>query len=98
LLSDTQKIDLIADPEGDYRRLALGLRERGLEPTDVWDSERPPYPGLPSFQEADAAVFFGSSAEILALRETLEGARWVDSQSQEGQRELVADTAIPATR
>jgi hypothetical protein len=42
LLSDTQKIDLIADPEGGYRRLALGLRERGLEPTDVWDSERPP--------------------------------------------------------
>jgi energy-coupling factor transporter ATP-binding protein EcfA2 len=75
LLSDTQKIDLVADPEGGYRRLALGLRERGLEPTDVWNPNRAPYPGLPSFQEEDAAVFFGRSAEILELRETLEALR-----------------------
>jgi energy-coupling factor transporter ATP-binding protein EcfA2 len=75
LLSDTQSIDLNANPADGYRRLALGLKERGLEPTDVWDPERPPYPGLPSFQEADAAVFFGRSAEILELRETLEGLR-----------------------
>ena len=75
LLSDTQSIDLNANPADGYRRLALGLKERGLEPTDAWDPERPPYPGLPCFQEADAAVFFGRSAEILDLRETLQGLR-----------------------
>jgi hypothetical protein len=75
LLSDTQKIDLTVDAEGGYRRLALGLKENGLEPTDVWDPVRPPYPGLPSFEEEDAAVFFGRGSDILEARETLEGLR-----------------------
>jgi hypothetical protein len=30
LLNDTQKIDLVADPEGGYRRLVLGLKEQRL--------------------------------------------------------------------
>jgi hypothetical protein len=37
LLSDTQKIDLIADPEGGYRRLALGLSPSAAV-TQRWSS------------------------------------------------------------
>ena len=108
LLSDTQSIDLNANPTDGYRRLALGLKERGLEPTDVWDPERPPYPGLPSFQEADAAVFFGRSAEILELRETLEGLRrhnrdvprlvLILGSSGSGKSSLVRAGLIPSLR
>jgi WD40 repeat protein len=77
LLSDIQQIDLTADLEGGYRRLALGLKQIGLDPTDVfdWDPMRPPYPGLPSFEEDDAAVFFGRGPDILEARERLEGLR-----------------------
>ena len=39
------------------------------------DPTRAPYPGFPAFEEADAAVFFGRSAEILSARETLEALR-----------------------
>ncbi len=47
LLNDTQKIDLTTGAEGGYRRLALGLKENGLDPADVfdWDPVRPPYAG-----------------------------------------------------
>lgn len=77
VLSDLQSIDLTADPEAGYRRLATGLKERGLDPGEIfdWNPERPPYPGLPAFEEADAAVFFGRTAEILEGRETLDGLR-----------------------
>jgi len=33
----------------------------------VWDSARPPYPGLEEFTEEDAGVFFGREAEIMML-------------------------------
>ena len=36
LLSDTQSIDLTADRENGYRRLAQGLKEKGLDPADVF--------------------------------------------------------------
>jgi len=77
LLGDTQSIDLTTEVESGYRRLAAGLKEHGLDPADVfdWDSTRSPYPGLPAFEEADAAVFFGRSTEILAAREALDGLR-----------------------
>ena len=77
LLSGIQTIDLTVDRESGYRRLALGLKEHGLDPTDVFvhDFTRPPYPGFAAFEEADAAVFFGRSAEILSARETFEGLR-----------------------
>ena len=41
IFSDVQSIDLTEKPEEGYRRLALGLRERGLDPLDVfdWDPE-----------------------------------------------------------
>lgn len=77
LLSDLQSIDLTVDKESGYRRLAAGLKQQGLDPADVFnpDPTRPPYPGFPAFEEPDAAVFFGRSAEILLAREAFEGLR-----------------------
>jgi tetratricopeptide (TPR) repeat protein len=77
LLSGIQSIDLTVDKESGFRRLAAGLKEQGLDPAAAFelDLTRPPYPGFPAFEEADAAVFFGRSAEILSIRETLEGLR-----------------------
>ena len=77
VFSDIQAIDLTAEPEEGYRRLRIGLLERGLDPQDVfdWDPKRPPYPGLLAFQEADAAIFFGRGEEILKTLETLDALR-----------------------
>jgi WD40 repeat protein len=76
LLADLQHIDLTTDANDGYRRLALGLKDRGLDPSRIfpWDPEagRPPYPGLLAFQEEDAAIFFGRNEEILEGLETLE--------------------------
>jgi WD40 repeat protein len=74
---DIQHIDLTLQPEEGYRRLKIGLVERGLDPLDVfdWDPKRPPYPGLLAFQEADAAIFFGRGEDILKTLETLDGLR-----------------------
>src|SRR5262249_8794221 len=46
VFSDIQHIDLTAQPEEGYRRLKIGLVERGLDPLDVfdWDSKRLPSP------------------------------------------------------
>lgn len=77
VFSDIQQIDLTAQPEDGYRRLKIGLLERGLNPMDVfdWDPRRLPYPGLMAFQEADAAIFFGRGEDILKTLETLDGLR-----------------------
>jgi hypothetical protein len=76
ILTGIQSIDLTVDKEIGYRRLAAGLKQQGLDPADVfiWNPERPSYPGFPAFEEADAAVFLGRSAEIFSARET-EGLR-----------------------
>ena len=77
VLTDIQHVDLTASPQEGYRRLALGLKERGLDPAAIfdWDPNRPPYPGLHAFEEADAAVFFGRTDEINRARETLDRLR-----------------------
>src|SRR5262245_1338925 len=77
VFGDIQHIDLTAQPEEGYKRLRIGLLERGLDPLDVfdWDPKRLPYPGLLAFQEADAAIFFGRGEEILKTLETLDGLR-----------------------
>ena len=66
LVSDRQIIDLSGDPDGGFDRLASGLLAAGLDPSSAfdWDNSRPPYPGLLSFEEADAAIFFGRDDEI----------------------------------
>jgi hypothetical protein len=43
--------------------------EHGTAP--VWDSARPPFPGLEAFTEQDAGVFFGRAAEAAELLERL---------------------------
>jgi len=77
VFGDIQHIDLTAESEDGYRRLRIGLLERGLDPQDVfdWDPKRPPYPGLLAFQEQDAAIFFGRGEEILKALETLDSLR-----------------------
>ena len=66
LLTEFQVLDLTADREDAYARLARGLEIAGLDPKNVfdWDGSRPPYPGLLAFQEEDAAIFFGRDSEI----------------------------------
>jgi WD40 repeat protein len=49
----------------------LHLLERPPSPTPVWDATRPPYPGLESFVEQDAGVFFGREAQIAELHDRL---------------------------
>jgi hypothetical protein len=53
VFSDVQHIDLTARSDEGYERLAIGLRERGLDPLDVfdWDPKRPPYPGCWRFRK-----------------------------------------------
>jgi WD40 repeat protein len=77
IFGDIQHIDLTTEPEDGYRRLKAGLLERGLDPLDVFnpDPNRPPYPGFMAFQEADAAIFFGRSLDIVKTLETLEALR-----------------------
>lgn len=77
VFGDIQHIDFTINPEEGYHRLRLGLLEQGLDPLDVfdWDPKRPPYPGLLSFQEQDAAIFFGRGKDILHTLETLQSLR-----------------------
>ena len=77
VFGDIQHLDLTTQPEEGYKRLKIGLLERGLDPLDVfdWDPKRPPYPGLMAFQEADAAIFFGRGEDILKTLETLDALR-----------------------
>ncbi len=54
LLSGIQSIDLTVDRDSGYWRLALGLKEHGLDPTDVFapDPTRP-LPGLRPLKNPD---------------------------------------------
>jgi hypothetical protein len=73
LLDMVQWID-IADARSGFSRLVDGLRSAGLNPeqTFAWNTDRPPYPGLASFDGADAAVFFGRERETARLVELLQ--------------------------
>jgi WD40 repeat protein len=66
VITDQQSVDMTADKVAAYERLRTGLLAAGLDPTDVfdWDGSRAPYPGLLSFQQEDAAVFFGRDDEV----------------------------------
>jgi len=77
LLRDVQQIDLTDNVEDGYSRLAIALKQRGLDPLDIfdWDPNRPLYPGLSAFKEEDAAIFFGRGEEILNGLETLDRLR-----------------------
>ena len=66
VLTSVQVIDAMTGWDQAYQRLEKGLLAAGLDPKGMfdWDSTRPPYPGLPAFQEQDAAIFFGRDNEI----------------------------------
>ncbi len=66
LLTSAQVIDATTGWDEAYQRLEKGLVAAGLDPKDLfdWDHSRSPYPGLPAFQEQDAAIFFGRDKEI----------------------------------
>jgi hypothetical protein len=69
LLDNTQWTELIVDKEVGYSRLFHGLKQSGLDPDALfsWNAQRAPYPGLSSFEEEDAAVFFGREEETETL-------------------------------
>jgi WD40 repeat protein len=66
LLKDTQSISIAPGEDAAYARLVSDLVREGLDPRRSlsWDPTRPPYPGLASFEAADAGVFFGREREI----------------------------------
>lgn len=66
ILTSKQTIDATAGWDEAYQRLEKGLLTAGLDPKGCfdWDGTRSPYPGLPAFQEEDAAIFFGREKEI----------------------------------
>ncbi len=74
LLGDVQIVDLTRSEEEGWERLRRGLEAAGLGEDLAFDPARP-YPGLSSFDAADAGVFHGREEEQGALLETLERMR-----------------------
>jgi len=66
ILSSLQITDFTANIEEGLERLWRAMMLKGLDPKSIfdWDGSRPPYPGLPAFEEGDAAIFFGREEEI----------------------------------
>jgi WD40 repeat protein len=77
LLVDTQTVDLPGTDGRGYERLRRRLSAAELDPerTFDWDPSRSPFPGLESFQERDAAVFFGRQAETEQLLAQMRSSR-----------------------
>ena len=72
-LRNFQAIDWTQDPLVARERLAKGLEAIGIRARDSfdWNRQRPPYPGLLSYQEEDAAVYFGREDAISEALESL---------------------------
>lgn len=66
VLADRQVVDLAREGEVAFERLFRGIVAAGVDPAKLFvrDPARPVYPGLLSFQEEDAALFFGRDDEI----------------------------------
>ena len=66
LLADKQGIRLEATLEESLERLGAALTKdfAGLNATAHWDRSRGPFPGLRSFEAADAGVFFGRDGAV----------------------------------
>ena len=77
LLQTSQLIDLTARGGDGLDQLGRGFHAAGLDLAGMfdWDGRRSPYPGLFSFDESDAAVFFGRSDEIREGLDTFNKAR-----------------------
>lgn len=65
-LADVQVIDLHAGDKEWHLRMSRGLSRAGLDPRAIhsWDPQRSPFPGLSSFEERDAATYFGRETLI----------------------------------
>jgi hypothetical protein len=74
---DLQRVDFSTDPEGGKRSLAQRLKDLALDVQSGfdWDPHRAPYPGLPSFEREDAAVYFGRDPEVRELIDRLRARR-----------------------
>ena len=72
-LVDTQAIDGTTLSDESYERLWRALEKASLDSRDDfdWDPTGSPYPGLSSFDEADAAVCFGRTQDTRELLETI---------------------------
>lgn len=70
-LTELQVVDAVLSKPDAFERLLQGLKRAGLENVLAWDPKRPPYPGLMTFEEADAAVFFGREADVRATLDAL---------------------------
>ena len=75
--ADLQRVDFSTDREGGKRSLAQRLEELALDVQSGfdWERRRAPYPGLPSFEAEDAAVYFGRDAEVRELIDRLRARR-----------------------
>lgn len=108
LLRDTQVVDLTRDRERGYNQLWLGLKKAGLDSASLfdWDGERPPFPGLESFDEKDAVFFFGREREVEECIELLNRSRKVSDRrlfvvrgaSGSGKSSMVRAGVLPRLR
>jgi predicted AAA+ superfamily ATPase len=75
--NDIQCLDLRKDREGGLERLARELTRIALDSRGGfdWDRARPPFPGLLTYDEGDAAVYFGRDDDIRRLIERLNARR-----------------------
>ncbi|MGI9383311.1 MAG: TIR domain-containing protein [Methyloligellaceae bacterium] len=73
--SDIQHVDLTENREEGLEKLARGLQDIAREAQFPWEIGRPPYPGLLSLDEDDAAVFFGRDDDIRRIIERLNARR-----------------------
>lgn len=66
MLTEGQYVDIREDAEEGYRRLWRGFKDKGIVLAEhrEWSPADPPYPGLRSFEEEDAPIFFGRGEEI----------------------------------
>ena len=74
---DLQVLDLRRDREAGLEQLSQQLTALALSAQGglLWDGSRPPYPGLLSFEEEDAPVYFGRDDAIRHLIERLTARR-----------------------
>jgi formylglycine-generating enzyme required for sulfatase activity len=74
-LSTEQHVDLTSNRSEGLQLLARSLREADADPRSLYalTPDRPVFPGLLSFEEQDAAVFFGRDEAVDACLARLEG-------------------------
>ena len=105
---DLQVLDLRHEREAGLEQLRKQLVEIALAAQGgfPWDGTRPPYPGLPAFEEEDAPIYFGRDGEIrhlierLSARRTLGGARLLVllGASGSGKSSLLRAGVLPRMR